>query len=410
MAPPQMAAVLAIALFASGLMDVAVGHFLRARTRSVRAAAAVQLLGAAGAGLAFFLFLGIEVLFGGRHVLLALAIGLAFRLAYAFYDVPQNAVLGLASGGERLRAGLSSLRFVCSGLASLSIAAVASLLLAQGRQAESFAMLGAAVGVLAIGTSALFLWSARVRSAASPSLAPPATPVIGRSRICARTGRHLALLLGVGFAISVSGAVFMKLEPYFAAYLLDTTLARGALMAAVACGGIASQPFAFWCVARRDVRTAFRLCAAILMLGALAFLSMGTHSAAWAAAAGFATGFGLNGLGMLLWTAVANAAAAPGAALAPTVTFGLLTLSQKCASAMGTLAIGAMLGWDGVAPASAASYFPIVLAMGLGPFAGALVCAVLAPRLQPSRNKADTAPRRGSRREVEPAVPAEPLG
>lgn len=381
MAPALMGLVLALALLASGAMDIVVGRLLRKRTRSVRAAAAVQLVGACGAGVAFFLFLGIELLVGGRHVLLALTIGLAFRLAYAFYDVPQNAVLGLARGGSRLRAGLSSLRFVCSGLAALTIAALAALLLMEGRHSAWFAALGAAVGVVAVVTSFLFWRMARMHAAGPGGTdQDPETMAPCTSAARASPRRRLAMLLGLGFIVSASSAVFMKLEPYFAAYLLHSTLSRGTLMVTAACGGIASQAFTFWSMARWSRAAAFRSCAVTALAGALGFLALGVHGAAWASAAGFLVGFGLNGLAMLLWSGIADLAAARAhTSLAPTVVFSLLTFSQKAASALGTLAIGAMLGSQAAAAGAApGSTSTLVLAMSAIPLAGALACLALA--------------------------------
>jgi Na+/melibiose symporter-like transporter len=373
MAPPVMAAVIAAALFASGVMDILVGHHLKTRARSVPAAAAVQLAGSAGAGVTFFLFLTTGLLFRSRFELFALAIGLAFRLAYAFYDVPQNAILGLAHVGERLRTRLSSLRFVCSGLASLSIAAVAPLLLAKERQGAGFAMLGAAVCCIAVVSS---LWFLHVARRAAP---PAAKQASGAAAPRPQPHGRFLPLLWLGFVIGTSGVVFMKLEPYFAAYLLPTTAARGMVMVAIACGGIAGQFVTTWIAARRGLARAFQASAAALASGAVVFVMLGAQDTRWAAAAGFVVGCGLNGLGMLLWTAVGTLAAASAAlrhAPSPTVAFGLLTFSQKTASALGTLVIGAALGPNGAQ--SAGSPTVIVLAMGLVPLAGAAVCAIWA--------------------------------
>jgi Na+/melibiose symporter-like transporter len=386
MAPQVMGLVLASALFASGLMDIAVGHLLRSHARSVPAAAGVHALGACGAGLAFFLFLGIELFFGRQHVFAALAIGLVFRLAYAFYDVPQNAILGLAPGGDRLRAGLSSLRFVCSGLAALAIAGAAALLLTHARQSAAFAALGALVGITAVGSSLRFLWVARSATALRPARDAAATAGRG-ALVSAGLNRRLARLLGLAFVVSASSVVFMKLEPYFAAYVLTTPAARSTLLAAVACGGIASQPVTFWAAGRWSVPAASRACALAAMAGAAAFLLLGTRGAAWLPAAALLVGFGLQGLGMLLWTAVANATAASAhapAALAPTMVFGLLTFSQKSASALGTLAIGAILGTRDASIATAGSLLPVVLAMGAAPLACAVIGFVFSRHLAPA--------------------------
>lgn len=374
MAAGMMAIVIAVSLCASGAMDILVGHALRHHVRCVASAARVQLLGACTAGAMFFLFLATQRASDAPGVAAALVTGLAFRLAYAVYDVPQNAILGLAAGGHALRARLSSLRFICSGLAALTIAATAPLLLDKGRQAERFLMLGLGVGLMAACTSLLFHGIAR-RAACTPHPAC-AGPAKRGTHASSAAGHTIAWLLWLAFVTTAANGVFVKLEPYFAAQLLDTAFARGTLMVAVACGGIASQAFALWKGTRWPTQTVARLFAMAAAGGALGFLAGSAH-AAWAPAAAFAIGFGLNGLGMLLWTALANTAAAAAkvrTALAPTVIFGLLTCSQKTASALSVLFVSLALGHTG-APA-------IVLAMGGAPLAGALVCLAAAARLK----------------------------
>jgi len=264
MAPQAMAAVIAASLLLSGLADISIGHYLRACTRPV--AVAAQLAGAIVSAVTFLLFLMTGLVPFSQRVPFALAIGLAFRLAYAFYDVPQNAILGLATLTDGIRTALSSLRFVCSGLASLSNAAAAPLLLTVGRQTAWFAAFGAGVGIIGISSSAMFRWVfQRAEKATRPPLPAQflaATHVDARIKTPSGTvttaRRHVAVLLATGFSIGASGAVFQKLEPYFAAYMLQSAAARGMVMIAIAFGGIASQFFAAWIVAlefRRGVQT-----------------------------------------------------------------------------------------------------------------------------------------------------------
>lgn len=135
---------------------------------------------------------------------------------------------------------------------------------------------------------------------------------------------------------------------------------------------------------RWDLTATFRLYALAIIIGALTFVTVGTGDLAQASAAGFLVGLGLDGLGMLRWTAVANLANALAQApspLAPTVAFGLLTCVQKCASALGILIVGAMLGWRDNVVESAERLFPIVFAMGVAPMLGAIVCLVFAASL-----------------------------
>ncbi|MDN4037616.1 hypothetical protein [Massilia sp. YIM B02443] len=133
-------------------------------------------------------------------------------------------------------------------------------------------------------------------------------------------------------------------------------------------------------MARWSRAAAFRSCAVTALAGAPGFLALGAHGAAWASAAGFLVSFGLNGLAMLLWSGIADLAAARAhPSLAPTVVFSLLAFSQKAASALGTLAIGAMLASQAAATGTGPGpTLTLVLAMSAIPLAGALACLALA--------------------------------
>ncbi|WP_336973962.1 MFS transporter [Sphingobium aromaticiconvertens] len=78
-----------------------------------------------------------------------------FRIAYALYDIPQNATLGLATRNARERARLAALRLSCSGMASIAVATALAWLVSGGSQNGSgrFALVTLGMSVVAIGSA-----------------------------------------------------------------------------------------------------------------------------------------------------------------------------------------------------------------------------------------------------------------
>lgn len=93
----EMGIVLAAGFLVSALIDIAVGVGLQRRLANARAASRVQFVGALICTVALALvFLGALMPQEARFVY-AIAAGIAFRFAFAAYDIPQNALMTLAT-------------------------------------------------------------------------------------------------------------------------------------------------------------------------------------------------------------------------------------------------------------------------------------------------------------------------
>ena len=385
----DMTIILSLGLCVCGLADLIVGHRLGASVRSLPAAARVQSLGAILTAVFFVLFLCSGMLPMSARLTWALATSVLFRVSFAGYDVAQNAVLGLARLGDHDRSVLSSVRLCGSALATMSISVTAPFLL---QDAARFIPFGLILGLVGIASSMAYGLLLRHESAAIPAPIPAAAAPQHRLHV----PRALAALLAMAFAMSACNVVFTKLAPYFAAYFLSSTAARMTILVSVGMGGVLGMPIWIRAIDRWTLPAAFRIAAALLVCGTVAFLALGGEKVGQTACAGLLLGFGLNGLNMMLWVAVSDFAARQRGSIdgmAPTRIFGLLTFSTKFSSAMGLMLVGTALArihypiepdggrWDVLGPMTFSLFFM------------ALLCFFRANRLAP---RASLAPAAGS--------------
>ena len=287
------------------------------------------------------------------------------RLAYAVYDVPQNALIALAGSSGQARTRLATVRIACSGLASVAIAAAVAPLLAartRGQDAGLLLQLAAVAVVIAVGSA---WWLARTLSstAARPSsTAAPATP--GKFK-------KLWPLLAIMAAMSLAPPLFQKLEPYFATYVLRSPAWGGAIILAVVAGQLVGQPLWFRLSRGRSRDTVLVVAAIVQALGGVAFLASPLSQPRGLVAASLLVGIGNGGVGMAMWaafgdlvrryasgreslafaafTAIAKLGLAAGSALVSllmvaTATRSWITLAMAGGAVLGSLAILVLLG------------------------------------------------------------------
>lgn len=383
--PRAMGVVLALSLVINGATDMVMGHLLRRLAGTISAAARLHFAGSILAGAALLLFLATGLVPEAWRLVYALVTGLVFRLAYALYDVPQNAVLGMIAS-DRLRTNVSALRFVGAGLATLSIAVTAPLLLAgsatdKARAFTVFALVLWSLGMVSAG------WFWRAARGGTAGAETPRSPegTMRRPSLPVRLPMGLISVLAAECGLAACASVFTRLEPYFAATVLTSSLARGTVMACVALGGLAGQPLWTTVVERTTPSSAFRASGAMAITGALTFLLFGAHSLVLTAAAALLLGAGLGGLSMLLWAAAGACAASPalsGRHLAPTQVFGLLTLCIKVGCAIAILVVSEILVWRAGDRQAVVSALALIVPMAVMPSLGALLCLMLTPRLR----------------------------
>ena len=334
--PAAMAVVLVTGFVLNAGLDLAVGVRFHGHMADPRAAGRLQLVGAALSGAAVLAFFATPFLPPPFRLVHALAAGVAFRLAYAVYDVPQNALIALAGAHSQARTRLAAARIACSGLATLAIAAAVAPLLAaraDGQDALLLLRLTAGAAVIAVGGA----WLLSHTLSAAPN---SAAPEVERARTGGFTG--LWPLLAIMAAMSLAPPLFQKLEPYFAAYVLRSPGWGGAIILAVAAGQLVGQPLWFRLSQRWSRETVLTVAAVVQALGGALFLATPLATPPGFAVASLLVGIGNGGVGMSLWAAYGDAARryAPGR---EGLAFALFSAVAKLALAAGAALVALLL-------------------------------------------------------------------
>lgn len=367
-----MGVVLAVGLLVSAGIDLLVARRLDRRLGGAGAAGALQFAGSVVCAVAFAsVFAGFwlpqELRFG--YALLA---GLAFRIAYAFYDLPQNALMALATADPAARDRVAATRIWFSGVATLLVAGAVGPLIAGRDEAAAwlYLSLAVAIGVPAVISAGLL---ARIVRQAGPG-----TVRLRQTTPSARGGgapRGFWLLIFLMFVTSLATPLFAKVEPFFAVYVLASPVWGGLIVVAMALGVTVGQPV--WNrLARRVSRTRVLWVAAMLQVGSLAlFWALPPDAPGGLGLAAFGFGIGNGGVGMALWggfsEVVARSTRQGGAGAA----YGAFTATAKIALAIGGLGLGAALETMGYRQGQTMG---LVVLMTVVPGLGALACIVIA--------------------------------
>ncbi len=336
LSPAAMGATLVTGFVLSATLDLVIGIGFGGQMADPRAAGRLQLVGAVLSGAALLAFFATPFLPPPFRLVHALIAGAAFRLAYAVYDVPQNALIALAGAHSQARTRLATVRIACSGLATLSIAAAVAPLLAArvgGHDALLLFQLSAAAVAIALGSAWLLSRTLQAAPALTPHTAPPAK--------MRRLVRLWPLLATMG-VMSLGPPLFQKLEPYFATYILRSPAWGGAIILAVALGQFAGQP-AWFRLSRRWSRSAVLTAGAIVQaLGGIVFLATPVTAPPGLVGAALLVGIGNGGLGMALWAAFGDGVRryAPGR---ESVAFALFTAVAKLGLAAGAALVAFLL-------------------------------------------------------------------
>ncbi|MDE8650701.1 MFS transporter [Novosphingobium sp. H3SJ31-1] len=364
----HMGIVLATGFLVSAAVDLIVGRWLERRLTTAASASRIQLVGAvlcSASLIAVFVgaWMPVELRFG-----YALAAGIAFRLGYAAYDIPQNALMALATADAHGRLRVASTRIWFSGMATLIVAAAIGPLIASRDQPEAVVFL--------VGLTVLF---ATVAIGSAWLLAQllhgqePALPEAGAALARGHPSVDFWLLLLVMVATSVFTPVFGKLEPYFATYTLRSAWWGGVVIILTAAGIVAGQPIWLHLCARVSGGVVM-LFNALLQIAALtAFWLIGSAFPAASAAAAFLFGLGNGGVGMVQWAAFSETVARLGPGRMG-LSYGLFAAVGKLSLAVGSLLLAAALtridfrGPDGT---------DLVFLMAAIPGTGALCCGLV---------------------------------
>lgn len=336
----DMGLVLALGLLMSVIVDLVLAWAFQRTLAEIGRAGTLQLFGAGLSALSLGALFVTPWIGVSPHAKFSFALGamFAFRFAYALYDLPQNVLLALATTDTRGRTRAATVRLFFSGLATLIVSALAVVLLAEPQEdrAERFLGASAAISVLALWTAwglhkALRAEGARWKPSSLP--APPHP----RTRAAA-----MGLLLGATFIVSLTASLFTKLEPYLAAYVLQSPLWGGLMITMTALGATLSQPAWARLSERWSRPIVFGVAAGVLIVAALTFLIMVKAFAWGGAAASFLFGVASGGMGAIMWAAWGDAVAER-APRAGGLAFALFTGASKIGLALSGLVLGVFL-------------------------------------------------------------------
>lgn len=326
---------------ASAVIDVALGPVMQRFLGNARTAGQAQLLGAlVSAATLLTFFAGVWVSPDIRFVY-ALLSGIAFRLSFAAYDIPQNALMSLATADAMARSRVASTRIWFSGTATLIVAAAVGPLVARRDDFDGASLIFyimIAFSAVAIVSSALLMHVLRHQTVAGSSdwrVEPmPSRPT--------PMSAEFAILLCVMFVTSAFTPLFSKLEPYYASYGLRSSWWGGAIIIAMAIGIFAGQPL--WLrLCSTFSRSRVLAHAAILQIAALATFGLGvSYVPLLGVFAAFCFGLGNGGVGLIQWAAFSDAAARRGSHRVG-FSFGLFTATGKVGFAAGGLVLGTVL-------------------------------------------------------------------
>lgn len=366
----QMGMVLALGLLVSAGIDLVVGGRFAGRLSDAGRAARLQFVGSICCAAAFTgVFLGFWIPEGARFAY-AIGAGLVFRLAYAVYDLPQNALMALATDDAAGRDRVAATRIWFSGAATLLVALSVGPLIA-GRGVEGatlYVALALTIAVPAIASAGL-LAGALAQSPQDPSPAP--TQVPGRPE---RPPRLFWLLLCLMVVTSLATPAFSKVEPFFAAYALRSPTWGGMIVTAMALGVILGQPV--WRIlCGRFSRVTTLVAAATLQVVALsAFWLLPMSYPLALAGAAFVFGLGNGGVGMAQWAGFSEVVATAGKGREG-LAYAVFTAVSKASLGLGSLGLGLVLsGFD----YRDGDNRGLVALMTTIPAVGAVLCLVIA--------------------------------
>jgi glycoside/pentoside/hexuronide:cation symporter, GPH family len=363
-----MGVVLATGFLVSAVIDLIVGFGLEQRLTTARSASRLQLGGAMFCSASLIaVFLGawvpVEARFG-----YALAAGIVFRLGFATYDIPQNALMALATIDRASRLRMASTRIWFSGTATLLVATtVGPLIASRGLHDAVPFLLGLSVLFAIAAISSAWLLA---RLMGGLQAAPAPRPGIRSAHRPLPADFRLLLLVMV--ATSIFTPAFGKLEPYFAAYTLRSAWWGSGVIVLMATGIVIGQPVWARLCARLSSGLVMLFNALLQMTALAAFWQIGPAHPAASAAAAFLFGLGNGGVGMVQWAAFSETVARLGPGRTG-LSYGLFAATSKISLAAGGALLAAVLDRiDFRSPGSA----DLAVAMAVIPGIGALLCAV----------------------------------
>lgn len=357
--PLLMGGILVAGLVSSAAIDLAVARVLRFFPFTLERTQRLQLIGAIASAIAITAFFATDLLPPDWRFGYALGAAIVFRFAYALGDIPHNAMLSLATSDFEGRRALSTIRLFFSGLASLSVAAVFTLVLVNPalNRPGVFAAGALALSAAVIGVA----WQLARYAVPAPVTSPPDQGATTHRQGGLKSPAILRLLLMM-FLLSIAISAFTILEPFYVASRYGAD-AKRAIILASSLGLALAQPF--WSLVCRD--RPYRSIISLAVFGLIvSLISFGFVERAGYAAqplVSFVFGVANGGIGMAMWSSYAEEVARRGLAHNP-MSFALLTCFAKLGSASATILISlSLFAGEGLVSPLAMTWGPAALAI-----------------------------------------------
>jgi Na+/melibiose symporter-like transporter len=368
-APSVMGVLLAASYLINAASDWILGRRLARSVRTARGAGLLQFVGAALCSATLLLFGCVALVTPDARILTCIVALVIFRVAYSLYDIPQNSLLALAGGDDRDRGRLTAARILFGGLARIALsAAFVPLFVRQSitAQIDAFLILSGITAALGMATAAML--------ARRLDRDDPIAAVVGRP-LQPRRHRPRAALHWVMLILSAGTTIFSQLEPYLAAYAIQSRIQAGAMLIAVAAGSSLSQPLWMILADRYGRWRGGAAALTVAAIGALLFPFLVLRGLVPAIISGTLYGIGVGGMFFLLWTGIARQAAHDHGVVGATATLGAFSGFAKLGQASAILAVGLYL--DHVRTAVAVMPGQPLLALMTGAVLVALILSCL---------------------------------
>lgn len=375
--PGQMALCLGLSMLLNAASDILFGVMFADAMKRLRGIGAFQLLGAGGCALSFCLFSLTPYLAPEFRPLFALATVTAFRVWYSAYDQPQNILIPLLTSNDNARVSFVTLRFIYGGLARLMIAALFTpVFLAQQADngAGPFFILACLLGVFSIGSAGLLNWMLgrpSVLSAENPQLKGKIRP---SSPDLAWPAWRLFVLVLIASGII---AVWLKLEPYYARFVLTSHAEATAVITSVVVGSTLSQFFWRYLGTKVSLNDLLRLALITQILVGVAFFLVARLGLAGALLGGMGFGLAQGGIGVGLWGLMGTVANHLEAKIPSSWVAGGFSALSKIGHALSFYLAGLILSAQNYRAANAQIY-ALEVGMLVSVVAGSLLMLVLA--------------------------------
>lgn len=303
--PAQMGLVLVSGFLVSAIIDLVMGLSLQRWLHNAKTASRLQVVGAVISSMALTATFVVAWVPFEQRFAVAIALGIAFRFAFATYDIPQNALMSLATIDRETRLRVASTRIWFSGAATLLVAASVGPMVAQtGATSGPWFLLMQSLAFSCVAIVAAAALSAQLANVGDVSGVGAAIPYVAW-----RPSRVFWLMVAVSAVTTAFTPTFAKLEAYFAAYTLQSAWWGGLIIVAMALGIVVGQPAWVKLARAHSSARVIALAAGVQIAGLAAFWLVGGAMPSVSAVAAFVFGLGNGGVGTVQWHAFSDVVA-----------------------------------------------------------------------------------------------------